>query len=186
MSKYIQKFEGKKISTIKDFRFRLHILPNLKSEHCTFQLFEYISRQTMKTMFVFKCWSSCGTVAAMVFLWPESYRFYSFVNWPIPTVVGKKCNPIYLLNSSKVKQIWINRNYYDLYVLNVKNTRFSNKNLVITSCVLIAWSKVSKMITDKRCVYYFIISFLFCSFLKRGVYWFHHVRPSVDKYYVVR
>jgi hypothetical protein len=29
----------KKISTIKDFRFGLHILPTLKSENCTFQLF---------------------------------------------------------------------------------------------------------------------------------------------------
>ena len=33
----------KKISTIKDFQFGLHILPTLKSENCTFQLFEYIS-----------------------------------------------------------------------------------------------------------------------------------------------
>ena len=32
---------------------------------------------------------------------------------------------------SKVKKICINRNYYDLYVLSEKNTRFSNKNLVI-------------------------------------------------------
>ena len=33
----------KKISTIKDLWFGLHILPTLKSENCTFQLFEYIS-----------------------------------------------------------------------------------------------------------------------------------------------
>jgi hypothetical protein len=30
-------------SAIQDFRFGLHILPALKSENCTFQLFEYIS-----------------------------------------------------------------------------------------------------------------------------------------------
>ena len=44
MKKFLQSIvKLKKISTIKDFRFGLHILPTLKSENCTFQLFEYIS-----------------------------------------------------------------------------------------------------------------------------------------------
>ena len=44
MKKFLQNIvKLKKISTIKDFRFGLHILPTLKSENCTFQLFEYIS-----------------------------------------------------------------------------------------------------------------------------------------------
>ena len=44
MKKFLQNMvKLKKISTIKDFRFGLHILPTLKSENCTFQLFEYIS-----------------------------------------------------------------------------------------------------------------------------------------------
>jgi hypothetical protein len=38
MKKFLQNIvKWKKISTIKDFRFGLHILPTLKSENCTFQ-----------------------------------------------------------------------------------------------------------------------------------------------------
>ena len=44
MKKFLQNIVRlKKISTIKDVRFGLHILPTLKSENYTFQLFEYIS-----------------------------------------------------------------------------------------------------------------------------------------------
>jgi hypothetical protein len=122
MKKFLKNIvKLKTISTIKDFRFGTFPLNSTRNKQ------NIIERQTMKTMFVFKCRSSCGTVAVMVFLWPESYRFYSFVN-------ALNYN-IYLLNSSKVKQICINRNYYDLYVLNVKNTRFSNKNLVIKEMI---------------------------------------------------
>ena len=44
MKKFLQNIvKLKKISTIKDFRFGLHILPTLKSENRNFQLFENIS-----------------------------------------------------------------------------------------------------------------------------------------------
>jgi hypothetical protein len=61
-------------------------------------------------------------------------RLIDLLIWAPTCLVYSSCHNsalnynIYLLNSSKVKKICINRNYYDLYVL---SARFSNKNLVI-------------------------------------------------------
>ena len=61
-------------------------------------------------------------------------RLIDLLTWAPSCLVYSNCHNsalnynIYLLNSSKVKKICINRNYYDLYVL---SARFSNKNLVI-------------------------------------------------------
>ena len=55
MKKFLQNIVRlKKISTIKDFRFGLHILPTLKSGNCTFQLFEYISTSYYNVFQVYK------------------------------------------------------------------------------------------------------------------------------------
>jgi hypothetical protein len=67
----------KKISTIKDFRFGLHILPTLKSENCTFQLFQYIltSYYNLCVLRSVKCVTRTTKVDNSVLPEPEIFSF---------------------------------------------------------------------------------------------------------------
>jgi hypothetical protein len=61
--------------------------------------------------------------------WTPSYLVYS--NWHDSALNYN----IYLLNSSKVKKICINRNYYDLYILSLKSIEQSLKVVFVHFCL---------------------------------------------------